>query len=1074
MILLDHLTIRHFKALRDVQLVFPRRASILIEGLNESGKSSLFEAIVLALFGAPLIVEETGGPGRGKTESVITYGQSQATIQLGITIDTVRLEIERTITRSPTRARLAVHAAGGRREIVTGQNEVNERIIQEMGHLTRDAMLNSCFVEQKKLGKLEEMGAADRRASLEYLLNLSHLQRIQRKYKVTDQDQQALRTARQRLALAEIDARLPALEAELVATQRRLDVVQAWALRTDLATNRERHAILEAERVALEAARRDGQAQQARAVALAACGTLVAELRAAIREAEDQARALDQTNFALAQIDHNAEQIPALQGRGRDLVALVAQHNEIAQVSDALRQQRVAAQREVEAIQRQRHEEAVVRDRLAALDDQLAGTPERAAEAAEIVALRQRYQAASERQALERWLAGAADEETQALRHQERAVLETEMGRHRTQLQQHEDAARAALQAGQLRLGAAVGIAFIAILVTALAHQLGLLALILPAGALLWLARGAFAAARKAQAEAQATREMLRIEKRQIDEHEMRDRAWREVGGGERLRAEALRLLRDHDLPAPHDIADARQRLRRLPAANDDPAMLRQTLAEATRTDDARRQQRERLTGERDALRQHLHTLESIRRGGGSASPSPPDGPASPSLPGDSSPPAPDALLAREAVLSSQIAEESARLGIAPRLDAAQQAIGTTRRDLAALQEALTRRPALAAHAATQERAATSARQRGADRWMAIRSQAPGLELPATPILDATTGEQIAQRLQRIGADLDGEAIAQQLSANDTRRGQVAHEQHMLDDEHDRLRGALMTLGIALGLDLDQESLALTENPSQDERQRLEAHATQLKLELYALREQRRKDAADLGLDAATALSVAECAADVAHQQQEVRVRERAYTIVEAVRSRMIAQVLPNTMRNMNLLLPLLTMDRYRECEITEDFKLRIWDDQARRHVAKNIFSGGTRDQFSLALRLAFALATLPEQLGTTPGFIFLDEPLSSFDSPRSEALIALLTRGQVHDNFAQIFVISHSQLFDRQAFTHHLRLEHGEVTESTLPRLAAQSTSPGKAEPEGRPLRNCARSASSPGERAVMRVPHA
>jgi len=189
-----------------------------------------------------------------------------------------------------------------------------------------------------------------------------------------------------------------------------------------------------------------------------------------------------------------------------------------------------------------------------------------------------------------------------------------------------------------------------------------------------------------------------------------------------------------------------------------------------------------------------------------------------------------------------------------------------------------------------------------------------------------------------------------------------------------------------------------------------------------------------LGLAPGTELDVATCEADLAARTQEVRVKQMAARIVEGVRNRMIMKVLPKTEENMRLLLPQLTMGRYRDCEITEDYKLQIWDDAAQRPVAKNIFSGGARDQFSLALRLAFALATLPEALGTTPGFIFLDEPLSSFDAPRSEALVNLLTQGQIHDNFSQIFVISHNLLFDRRAFTHHLRLEYGAVVDSTLP----------------------------------------
>jgi len=106
----------------------------------------------------------------------------------------------------------------------------------------------------------------------------------------------------------------------------------------------------------------------------------------------------------------------------------------------------------------------------------------------------------------------------------------------------------------------------------------------------------------------------------------------------------------------------------------------------------------------------------------------------------------------------------------------------------------------------------------------------------------------------------------------------------------------------------------------------------------------------------------------------------------------------------------------------------------AGRYVAKNLFSGGTRDQCSLALRLAFALATLPQELGVAPGFIVLDEPLTAFDAERAQALVTLLTTGTIAEQFAQVIVISHGHAFDRSAFAYHVVMERGRVRSSTLP----------------------------------------
>jgi len=144
--------------------------------------------------------------------------------------------------------------------------------------------------------------------------------------------------------------------------------------------------------------------------------------------------------------------------------------------------------------------------------------------------------------------------------------------------------------------------------------------------------------------------------------------------------------------------------------------------------------------------------------------------------------------------------------------------------------------------------------------------------------------------------------------------------------------------------------------------------------------------------------------------------------------------VLPGTVDNMCLLLPMLTAERYRFAELTADYRLQVWDERKRGFVEKSLFSGGTQDQFSLALRLGFALAALPRELGTSPGFLFLDEPLSSFDRDRTEALVGLLTTGQIATFFQQVFLISHSQSFDPGLFSHHIVMEHGEVSSSTLP----------------------------------------
>jgi DNA repair exonuclease SbcCD ATPase subunit len=171
-----------------------------------------------------------------------------------------------------------------------------------------------------------------------------------------------------------------------------------------------------------------------------------------------------------------------------------------------------------------------------------------------------------------------------------------------------------------------------------------------------------------------------------------------------------------------------------------------------------------------------------------------------------------------------------------------------------------------------------------------------------------------------------------------------------------------------------------------------------------------------------------------AQAEQEIAVKKRAGEIVEKTRQAIVSRVMPLTMQNVRQLLPLLTDGRYSDVKWDEAANtLEIYDTRARSYQRKRIFSGGARDQISLALRLGFALATLPGEHNVRPGWLFLDEPLSSFDRARTLALVELLTRGLIRREFSQIFLISHSESFDPGLFDHRLRMESGRIVEATF-----------------------------------------
>jgi DNA repair exonuclease SbcCD ATPase subunit len=189
-------------------------------------------------------------------------------------------------------------------------------------------------------------------------------------------------------------------------------------------------------------------------------------------------------------------------------------------------------------------------------------------------------------------------------------------------------------------------------------------------------------------------------------------------------------------------------------------------------------------------------------------------------------------------------------------------------------------------------------------------------------------------------------------------------------------------------------------------------------------------------------LDMEDCRARLVESERGAARYALAVEMAEQVRGRIVRRILPETEAHMRALLPELTAGRYLDVQLlaeetgnaNAELSIRLWDEEAGRHVAKNLFSGGTRDQCSLALRLAFALATLPKERGAMPGFIFLDEPLSSFDAERAQALVRILTHGAIGEQFEQVLLISHSHTFNRQSFPYFLHMEHGRISESNLP----------------------------------------
>lgn len=234
----------------------------------------------------------------------------------------------------------------------------------------------------------------------------------------------------------------------------------------------------------------------------------------------------------------------------------------------------------------------------------------------------------------------------------------------------------------------------------------------------------------------------------------------------------------------------------------------------------------------------------------------------------------------------------------------------------------------------------------------------------------------------------------------------------------------------------------LSDYQAQD-RQRLEEEHVTLETELEGLEKQELKLSQQLGVKNGP-LSLEAAQKRMEQQERSYQTKKRGNQLVKAVDERLLRKMLPRTEYYMQQVLPLLTGGRYHDVQITTEpeegsfsggsCQIQVWDSAAGDYIPTSTLSGGAADQLSLALRLAFAIASLPRELNSSPGFVLLDEPLSSFDRGRGRALVDVVTGDILSQHFEQIILVSHSSTFDPAMFPYHIYMDNGLVVESNLP----------------------------------------
>lgn len=140
--------------------------------------------------------------------------------------------------------------------------------------------------------------------------------------------------------------------------------------------------------------------------------------------------------------------------------------------------------------------------------------------------------------------------------------------------------------------------------------------------------------------------------------------------------------------------------------------------------------------------------------------------------------------------------------------------------------------------------------------------------------------------------------------------------------------------------------------------------------------------------------------------EQKIRIYRELESVVKETSGNIRKRLGPQIEAYFSWILPKITNNRYKKVRIDSDFNIQAFSEEKHDYVDLGVLSGGTSDQLLISLRLAFAKALTPASGQYSTQFLFLDEPLSSFDPNRRASFLEFLR--SLETSFQQIFVISH------------------------------------------------------------------